>query len=109
VICFIMHWPDGSGMDGCPHDAQSRRDMQPTLIGWHGVRLVFGAVPSGTTSAIVHFQDGSQRALTPRARLVAITIPKKNQTAGRRPMSVLLRTTGRDTATIKLPWRFPQS
>ena len=102
VICFIMHWPDGSGSDGCPHDTVTRRGSVPRLMQWHGARLLFGAVPPGTTRAVVHFQDGSVRTLTPRSRLVAVTISKPNYAPEHRPVNVQLRTNDRVGKPIKL-------
>ena len=102
VICFIMHWPDGSGSDGCPHDTVTRRGSVPRLMQWHGARLLFGAVPPGTTRAVVHFQDGSVRTLTPRARLIAVTIQKPNYAPEHRPANVQLRTNDRVGKPIKL-------
>ena len=76
----------------------------PRLMGWHGVRMLFGAVPRGTTGAVVHFEDGSERLLTPRARLVALTIPIANEASGRRPISVRLRSGGHAGVAVKLSW-----
>jgi hypothetical protein len=74
VRCFIMHLPNGSGVDGCPRDAATRSISRLGTTGswrWHETRLLFGTVARHAASVELAFVDGSHATTRPKESFVA--------------------------------------
>lgn len=74
VTCFIMHLPNGSGVDGCPRDAATRSVSRLGASGawrWSETRLLFGTVARQAASVDLAFTDGSHATTKPKEAFVA--------------------------------------
>lgn len=80
VTCFIMHYPDGSGMDGCPRDAASRRIFQlgrTSIRSWDGTAFLFGTVGHAVESVELVYETGRRGVAKPKAGFIAFEIPSR--------------------------------
>lgn len=79
VTCFILHYPgDGSGLDGCPSDAVTRRMHR---LGPHSIlsggesAFLFGTVGRGVVSVDVLYSSGKRRRTRPKEGFVVVENP----------------------------------
>lgn len=105
VTCFILHWPDGSGMDMCPRDAATRRASSPTLFRWRQTVLFFGTVATNVRYVDLPLEDGFHTTSIQREGFIAYAIPRNRWASGRQPETATLRATdGRIVRRMTLDW-----